>query len=152
MRYRKALFIIVYCFYNNAPKYLLLKRKLHWKGWEFPKGGKRIFETDKMTIKREVKEETGLKILDIKKFDFYGEYKYDKEYLDRKKIIGQTYKLYAVKVNFSKEVKIDKIEHSEFKWCSFNKGIKNLKWESQRDCLKIVNKWLKNQNSKNIKL
>ena len=50
--YRKALFIVAYRMINNNIKYLILKRKLHWKGWEFPKGGVELFETKKMGVKR----------------------------------------------------------------------------------------------------
>ena len=67
-KYRKGIFVVVYSKTKNKIEYLILKRKLHWKGWEFPKGGKRIYETLQMAVKREVKEETGLKPLKIKSF------------------------------------------------------------------------------------
>ena len=47
---------------NKKIKYINLKRKLHWTGWEFPKGGIGFLETKKNCIKREIKEEIGLKI------------------------------------------------------------------------------------------
>ncbi len=140
-KYRRALFITVYSIVNKKPVYLILKRKLHWKGWEFPKGGKRFYETENMTVRREIKEETGLKILDIKKFEKKGKYKYDKEYPDRRGIAGQTYKLYAVKVE-KRKVRLDKKEHSDYKWVNFSEAIKKLKWKNQKDCLRIVNAWL----------
>lgn len=141
-RYRKGIFIVVYSILKGKPKYLILKRKLHWKGWEFPKGGKSFFESEKRTVKREIKEETGLKILRVKKFDKKGKYRYEKEFKDRKGIIGQTYKLYAVEVKKEK-VRLDKKEHSDYKWVDFNGAIKKLTWKNQKDCLKIVNKHLK---------
>jgi hypothetical protein len=40
-KYRKAVFIVVYRrtknIFNKQNKLLILKRKLHWAGWEFPK-------------------------------------------------------------------------------------------------------------------
>src|SRR3989344_1192122 len=39
MKLRKGVFIIVYRKEKDKLSYLILKRKLHWKGWEFPKGG-----------------------------------------------------------------------------------------------------------------
>jgi 8-oxo-dGTP pyrophosphatase MutT (NUDIX family) len=140
-KYRKALFFVVYFLEKGKIKYLILKRKLHWKGWEFPKGGKNFFETELRTIKRELKEETGLKILKIKKFKEKGRYKYNKKIPERSKFIGQTYKLYAVEVKKIK-IELDLLEHSDFKWVNFNKAIKSLTWENQKRCLKIVNNWL----------
>jgi len=137
---RKAIFALCYAKKNEKIEYLILKRKKHWVGWEFPKGKIEFLETKRMAVRREVKEETGLKILRIKKFNVKGLYKYKKKMNDRKGYIGQTYHLFAV------EVKKGKVsfgeEHSEFKWVEFNEAKKKLKWENQKRCLKIVNRWL----------
>ncbi|OGJ12659.1 hypothetical protein A3K82_02220 [Candidatus Pacearchaeota archaeon RBG_19FT_COMBO_34_9] len=143
MRYRNAVFIVTYAKQENKIHYLILKRKLHWKGWEFPKGGIDSSETKQHAVKREIKEETGLKISEIKKFNVSGKYRYDRIYPDRKGIAGQKFSLYAVRVRKEK-IKIDRIEHSGFSWMSFEQAMKKLKWDNQKKCLKIVNKWLKN--------
>jgi 8-oxo-dGTP pyrophosphatase MutT (NUDIX family) len=143
-KYRKAVFIVVWTKENNKIKYLILKRKLHWEGWEFPKGGVNFFETRNQAVKREIHEETGLKILNIKKFNVYGKYDYDKEYPDRKGIVGQDFLLYSAEVEFGKVV-ISKKEHSDFKWGNFKEAIKKLTWANQKVCLRIVNNWLENE-------
>lgn len=142
MRYRNAVFIVVYSGKNNKTEYLILKRKLHWKGWEFPKGGVKPLEPKRNAVIRETKEETGLKILKIKKFNVSGKYKYEKKLPDREGIIGQNYFLYAVEVKKEK-VKIDKIEHSDYKWLTFGEAVKKLSWSNQKKCLRIVNGWLR---------
>ena len=147
MKYRRALFIVIYAKTEQGVRYSILKRKLHWKGWEFPKGGRRFYETERMAIGREIKEETGLKILEIKKFNKQGKYEYDKKYSDKKGFVGQSYKLYAVEVKMSK-IRLSKEEHSDYKWVSFSDALKKLKWSNQKMCLKIVNSWLTN-NLKN---
>ena len=76
MKYRRALFVVVYSKTKQGLKYLLLKRKLHWKGWEFPKGGIEMFEIRRFTVKREVKEETGLLPIKINSFNEKGIYNY----------------------------------------------------------------------------
>jgi 8-oxo-dGTP pyrophosphatase MutT (NUDIX family) len=141
-KYRRAVFALVYTKSKDKIEYLLLKRKLHWAGWEFPKGGVERFETKRRAVKREVKEETGLKILRIKKFPIKGYYNYNKSFKDRPGKIGQNFRLFAVEVKGGK-ISLDKKEHSGFKWMSFNEAEKKLKWGNQKKCLKIVNAWLK---------
>jgi bis(5'-nucleosidyl)-tetraphosphatase len=146
-KYRKSVFVVTYAKTRKGIEYLLLKRKLHWIGWEFPKGGRRIYETKKGTVKREIKEETGLKIIKgkIKKFDIEGKFKYEKKYPDRKSFVGQSYSLYSAEVKkpLNGEIRIDKREHSDYKWVSFKEAIKNLRWPNQKNCLKIVNSKIK---------
>lgn len=142
-KYRKGIFFVVYARTKKGVKYLILKRKLHWSGWEFPKGGKRFYETKKMTIKRELKEETGLAPKKIKRFDFSGKFNYDKEYLDRKGLKGQSYLLYAVETKLNENIKLDMREHTDYKWVSFNEALKELTWQNQKKCLRIVNGWLR---------
>jgi 8-oxo-dGTP pyrophosphatase MutT (NUDIX family) len=143
-KYRPAIFVIVYKIdnYSNKPLYLLLKRKKHWKGWEFTKGGIEKGETEKQTLLREVKEECGLKILKIRKYEEKGKYKYPTNFKERPGFIGQTYSLYSVQVGGG-EVKIDKREHSDFKWLDFARARKIITYNNQKKCLKIVNKSLK---------
>jgi 8-oxo-dGTP pyrophosphatase MutT (NUDIX family) len=140
-KYRKSIFAVVYRIKNNKLEYLILKRKLHWNGFEFPKGGLKFLEPKILGVKREVKEETGLKILKIKKYNVFGFYDYDKYLEDRKNIIGQEFSLYSVMVKDGK-VKLDKLEHESYEWCDFNKALKKLTWENQKQCLTIVNREL----------
>ena len=144
-RYRKAVFIVTYAIEKEVIYYLLLKRKLHWKGWEFPKGGLEKNENIIDTIKRELKEETGLKPLKIKSFKIHGKYNYKKEYPERIGFIGQSYFLYSAEVK-KDGVKIDQREHSNYKWLEFDKAIKKLTWPNQKKCLNIVNDWLKEEH------
>ena len=101
-------------------------------------------ETKKRAIKREIKEETGLlnrEIKKIKKFNVRGRYDYPKEFLDRKGVIGQTYTLYAVEIP-KKKVKINKLEHSNYKWLTFKQALKKLTYANQRGCFRVVDKFL----------
>lgn len=141
-KYRKAVFITVHSKTKKGIEYLILKRKLHWRGWEFPKGGINFLESKKRTVKRELKEETGLKPVSIKKLNFSGKYKYNKSFPDRKGFIGQTYTLYSAEVK-KQRIKIGKIEHSDYKWVGFKEAIKKLTWTNQKKCLKIVDKKLR---------
>jgi 8-oxo-dGTP pyrophosphatase MutT (NUDIX family) len=142
-KYRKGIFIVTYAKSKNKIFYLILKRKLHWKGWEFPKGGKEKFEFTKTAVKREIKEETGLSPIKIKKFKTKGKYKYKKNLKDRPEIIGQTYTLYSAQIQ-KKKIKFDKKEHSDHKWVDFKTAKRKLTWPNQKKCLKEVNDYLIN--------
>jgi 8-oxo-dGTP pyrophosphatase MutT (NUDIX family) len=148
-KFRRAVFVVTYSrgLKGKGIEYLILKRKLHWKGWEFPKGGltgikERILE--KSAVKREVIEETGLTPIKIRKFKVSGKYKYKKELKDRPGIIGQKYQLYSAEVKKNKpDIKKNKEkEHSDFLWADYKTVLKKLTWPNQKKCLKIVNNYL----------
>ena len=139
-RYRKAVFLVVYALEEEKPLYLLLHRKLHWSGWELPKGGIEKGETELKAVKRELKEETHLKPLKIINFHKKGKYLYDaKTKKDRIEFIGQTWSLYAVKTK-KRKIIYDKKEHKGFAWLDYKKAINILTWLNQKECLKIIDK------------
>jgi len=141
MKYRKGVFIVIYRREDNEIKYLVLRRILHWKGWEFPKGGLEGSRDYIKNIKREIKEETGKLPFNTKNLHVSGKYKYKKELKDRKDIEGQTYVLYSVEIKPGL-IKIDKKEHSSYQWLNFEKALKKLTWPNQRKCLRITNTFL----------
>jgi 8-oxo-dGTP pyrophosphatase MutT (NUDIX family) len=126
---------------ENKIEYLILKRNHHWKGWEFPKGGINLNERKENAVRREVREETGLIARKIKKFNFSGKYMYKKKFADRTGIMGQTFSLYSAKVKKGK-VKIDRKEHSEYKWLTFSDAAKKVRFNNQKKSLRTVNEWL----------
>jgi len=138
-RYRRAVFIVTYRKEKNKILYLLLKRKLHWKGWEFPKGGVEPNEQLKTTAKREAQEETGQDPIKIKSYNFKGNYPYKPLLKDRPEYTGQTYQLFSAEIK-NKKVKLDPKEHSTYKWLDFNNAFKTLTWPNQKVSLNIVNK------------
>ncbi len=141
-KYRDAVFILTYAQTEKGIRYLILRRKLHWVGWEFPKGGVKFLDfTKPRTVKRELKEETGLKPIEIEEFDICGKYYYEKEFKDRRGFKGQSFKLFVVKVEQGK-VRLDKREHSAYGWATYAQAVKKLTWRNQRDCLMKVNKYL----------
>ncbi len=141
LKYRKAVFVVTYRKEKDKIKYLILKRKLHWKGWEFPKGGVNKDESLLHAVKREIKEETGQSAFNIKKYKYHGKYKYPRLYADRPGIIGQTFHLFSAELKKPK-VKIDRLEHSTYKWLDFKSALKLLTYKNKKICLKIVNKKL----------
>ena len=140
-KYRPGIFIVTYKIVKDEIKFLILKRKLHWKGYEFPKGGIEIKEPIKKTLIRELKEENGLEKIKKVNHRIKWKYLYDKKYSDRPKIKGQTLKLFSVQVE-NKKVKIDKNEHSSYEWLSFKEALRKLTYPNQKDCLVKVHDYL----------
>jgi 8-oxo-dGTP pyrophosphatase MutT (NUDIX family) len=142
-KFRPGVFVVVYCKNSlNEVEYLLLKRKLHWVGWEFVKGKIESGETLVDCVKREVKEETGIcirrdKIVDRK---LNGKYFYKEVLNDRPQYVGQTFHLFSVEVEKPKNILFDKLEHSGSKWLKFLDAFNLLTNKNQKECLKIVNK------------
>ena len=143
-KYRKGVFFVVYAKNKKGNiEYLILKRQLHWIGWEFPKGGIEKSETHLKTIQRELKEETSLIPLNYRQFNIKGKFKYDRRLEDRPDMIGQTFEsLYAIEVKKGK-IKVDGIEHNDFRWLDFGSAKKLLTWDNQKKSISIVNEWLK---------
>ncbi|MDD5178242.1 MAG: NUDIX domain-containing protein [Candidatus Nanoarchaeia archaeon] len=136
--YRKGVFVVVYKKKKEKIKYLILKRKLHWNGYEFPKGGIEKGESLIKTVRREVSEETKEKPIRMINLHKKGKFNYPKTLRDRPKHIGQEYSLFAVEVKGNK-TGVDKREHSSYKWLDYNKARKLITWKNQKECLKIVN-------------
>jgi len=135
--YRKGIFCVVY----YRKEFLLLHRKLHWKGWEFPKGGIKRGESKEKAALREVKEETGLDVLKLRKFPVKGRFTYDKRTQASRKARGATYVLFSALVEKNK-VRLCRKEHDGFRWCSAEEALGLLTWPNQRHCLEIVAKSL----------
>jgi len=110
---RKGVFMVAYSLESGKPEYIIQHRKLHWKGWEFPKAGLKKGESKKEAARREIKEETGLEIIKVTSHKYKGKFLYPKELPDRPGISGQTYYLYSVELKKGKikvDIETDKIE------------------------------------------
>ena len=136
--YRKAVFVVVYSMQNNKLEYIVLKRKLHWRGWEFPKVGIEGNENEEETARRGVKEETGLDIKGpIKKFNVYGKYKYAKKLPDSTRSYRTNIFLICTVDKLSKgKVKLDQHEHSTSEWLGFKEAFDRITQKDQKGMLR----------------
>jgi len=145
LKYRQAVFVVIYKKQEGKTFYLVLKRKKHWTGWEFTKGGIEKNEKPLTAAKREVFEESGLVPMRVLEFSKKGKYKYPKLLKDRPGYIGQSYQLFAAQVqdNLGRiEPQVDRKEHSKYKWLEYSQAKKILKYKNQKKCLRIVNKFI----------
>jgi 8-oxo-dGTP pyrophosphatase MutT (NUDIX family) len=106
--------------------------------WDFPKGHIEKGETLEETVKREIKEETGLK--DIEFIDGFKEtIKYFFNFQDKKVLKFVTFFLLETQ---EKEVKISS-EHIGYKWLPFEEALESLNFENAKGILKKANDFLK---------
>jgi 8-oxo-dGTP pyrophosphatase MutT (NUDIX family) len=141
MEFRKGVSLVVYRKEKDKILYLVLKRKLRWTGYEFAKGGKLKGESYVNTIKRELKEETGLKPIKIIKLKEKLKFNYpkkDQAVFHKKGFIANCY---LVEVG-SKKVKLRK-EHSSYKWLSYKDTKNTLTFKDTKRILIKSNKIIK---------
>ena len=116
-------------------KYLLL---YYEEGhWDFPKGNIEKGEEEKETVKREIKEETG-----ISKISFIVGFKEKIQYfykLRGETVFKQVF-FYLVEAKESK-VKLS-YEHIGYKWLNYDKALKQLTFKNAKEILKKANSFL----------
>lgn len=125
----------VYRFENGVIKYLLLKRsknKEPYPGiWQIVTGRMEKDEEAGKTALREVKEETGLDVMNCfvhpKINEFYTPHN-DKIYL---------IPVFAAEVSDKTVIISD--EHVEFEWLNFEDACEKIHWYSQKENLRILN-------------
>jgi len=120
---------------NGKIKYLLLHYR--FSHWGFPKGVIEKEETKKETIKREIKEETG-----ISKFRFIERFKLNIYYFLRQKgkLKFKDVVFYLVETK-EKKVKLS-FEHIDYKWLNFEDAYKQLTYRNTKKILKRANKFI----------
>ena len=123
---------------------------LHYtaKHWDFPKGHIEEGEKEEDTVKREIKEETGLEDIEIIngfkegiKYFFRQTHKLPEARSQTKALwIFKTVTFYLAQTK-TKEVKIS-FEHKGFKWLRYEEALKQLTFKKAKETLKKANDYL----------
>ncbi|MFC1756366.1 bis(5'-nucleosyl)-tetraphosphatase [Patescibacteria group bacterium] len=144
----KSVGAVVFIKEGGSIKFLLL----HYisEHWDFPKGHIESGESDEETLRREVKEETG--ITDIKIIPGFNEevgYFYEAKDEERKKRIrkGIAVKIekkvgYYLSEVFSKNVKLSK-EHIGYEWLNYENALKRVTYIKSKNILISAGEFLK---------
>lgn len=120
---------------EKEPIYLLLHYEMGH--WDFPKGNIEKGETDLEAVEREIKEETGIKDVEIVK-GFKEKFHYFYEF--EKELISKDVVFYLAKTK-TREVKLS-FEHIGFIWLPYEKAIGKLTFKNAKEILKKANDFL----------
>ena len=120
---------------NDHNKYLLL----HYTSghWDFPKGNIEKGESEKQTVVREVREETG--IADIQLFDDFRqviEYKYR----HGKKLVSKQVVLFLAQTRTDKVILSH--EHIDYAWLDYDGALQKLTFQNARTILEAAKNYL----------
>ena len=134
MKTRRGVSAIIWTRDRGKKKYLILRRKMYWTGWEWLKGGCRKGEKEIECLEREIKEEIGKKVEDyiVIKTNVIFSFKYERPFVhDGELWRGAKNRVYMIELN-NKRIKIDTSEHSGYRWVSKADALKLITWDDQR--------------------
>ena len=105
--------------------------------WDFVKGKMEVGETPDKTVRREMREETGISNFKlIKGFEEYVEYNFRfKNEVVHKKVIFFLAKTDMKKISLSHE-------HNDYLWLGYNDALKKITFENAKNILTKANKFL----------
>jgi 8-oxo-dGTP pyrophosphatase MutT (NUDIX family) len=121
---------------SDQGNFLLLRtnpKHMQMDSWYVVTGSVKDNETDEVAVRREIQEETGLGIIDIRLTSLILEYEWPK---DSGKMCSE--KVFFVVVKEDK-VKLSRWEHLEYKWLDKENFIKEIDWfDGKVELVKIL--------------
>ncbi len=134
--------LVAVVIFRKDGKFLLLKRKLHWKGWEFVKGGLGK-ETYRQAALRELREETGIKhariICKLPPEVIYHHNDIGGQSISMQKAFLAEYIHGRIRLSF---------EHSDYRWVTAKEAHKILTHVSHRTFLRFADKHVREFEAK----
>ena len=122
---------------SEGREYLLLKHSPPYSHWDFPKGHIEKGEKTEETVRREIKEETG-----ISKIEIIPGFKETKRYFV--KYTGEKtlkFVAYFLTKTSDKKVKIS-WEHQDYAWLPYEKAVKQITYSTSKKLLKEADEFL----------
>lgn len=131
--YEKSCGAVIFRHHSGNVEYLLVKNKKGNK-WGFPKGHMELYENERETAVREVKEETGLNVKLLDGFRTVSEYH------PKGRIIKQV--IFFVAEMTDEDVVIQTSEIERFIWADYGLAIKTFKFSNDRKVLTQAKSWI----------
>ncbi len=136
MKVIKKVVAVLYDLKDGVPYYLILHRKLRWHGWELLKETKEDHETHLETLKRGIREETGLTDFKIR-----GNLGHSFEWMwgDFRVLVEE---VFLVKVDMTKPITLKQrvVEHDAYLWTDKQTALQRLTYENARQVLEMADR------------
>lgn len=130
---------------NGNWEYLMLHRVLkRHQFWQGVTGGVESGETIEQTAVRELKEETRFTAESIESINYSYSFPADEFF----KAIYETppdeivQHVFVAKVPAGSEPTLDRVEHDQYQWCSFDNALAILHWWDDKESIKRVGEFL----------
>jgi len=132
--YERSCGAVVFRKTGNDLRFLLIKNRRS-ANWGFPKGHVENYESAEQTARREVLEETGLRIRLLPGFSCHAEYT----------IQGNVEKSVTIFLGETTDRRtvIQESEIEDYMWLNYNKALQTLKFENDRNTLRRAHAYLK---------
>ena len=131
--------VCVFCFSDDAPKYLLLRRskldRIYPDTWQIVSGSIEGNETALQASIRELKEETGFV---PQKFWLVP---HMNTFLNPKRDVVHISAVFSAEVSAGSQPLLSK-EHYQYEWCSLERAKQLLVWPGQVQALNIVHEYI----------
>lgn len=131
--YEKSCGAVIFRRHSGNVEYLLIKNK-KGNNWGFPKGHMEIYENERQTAMREVKEETGLNIHLLDGFRTISEYH------PKGRITKQV--IFFVAEMTGEDIVIQPSEIERFIWADYSLAIKTFKFNNDKKVLMQAKSWI----------
>lgn len=131
--YEKSCGAVIFRRHSGNVEYLLIKNK-KGNNWGFPKGHMELYESERETAMREVKEETGLNVKLLDGFRTISEYH------PKGRITKQV--IFFVAEMTGEDVVIQKSEIERFIWADYSLAIKTFKFSNDKKVLAQAKAWI----------
>jgi bis(5'-nucleosidyl)-tetraphosphatase len=141
MRYRRDKSAGVIVFHRNGSgcQFLLLLSRLTKRPlWEFPKGGVDAGETLQQAALRELQEETGMSLEDIRLvpgFEHREEYRFTSGKGDGRTLVRKEVTYFLAEATRT-DVQLSAHEASQFVWLPLEEALRKLKYKARREMLR----------------
>ena len=131
--YEKSCGAVIFRRHSGNVEYLLVKNK-KGNNWGFPKGHMELYEDERQTAIREVKEETGLNV------ELMDGFRTISEYHPKGRIVKQV--IFFVAEMTGENIVIQTSEIERFIWADYGLAIKTFKFSNDKKVLTQAKSWI----------